>query len=159
MSSRPFQMQGLEDPIWIVTAQIKMYWLIQIPGVALVWGLAQSMDPNSVLGLVLHLLGLLSAVLAPFSGRLYPMLARWPPADPGWLHGSNFSRKEKHLLVVSPSQSPRTDSNWLWLVICPSLIQYLVPGGCHTLMGQTNFHVHPWGWGWSWDNSNFMDWE
>lgn len=63
-----------------------------MPGGALAVGLAQSRDSGNVSELHLHLLHLLSAVVAPFSGRLYSRLARWPSSG---LHGSNFSQKEK----------------------------------------------------------------
>lgn len=51
---------------------------------------------RNVSELLLHLLHLLSAVVAPFSGRLYPSLARWPSSG---LHGSNFSQKEKNAFL------------------------------------------------------------
>lgn len=62
-----------------------------MPGGALAVGLAQSRDSGNDSEL-LHLLHLLSAAVAPFSGRLYPRLARWPSSG---LHGSDVSQKEK----------------------------------------------------------------
>lgn len=80
-----------------------------MPGGAPAVGLAQSRDSGNDSEL-LHLLHLLSAAVAPFSGRFTP---GWPDGHPAGFMVPMSAKKRKCLSIVSLSQNPRTVSDWL----------------------------------------------